>query len=86
MTEGFEMVTESEVRGQVDAGDVYIHPLPVEFCERCEDELGVSAPATKILTLDIRGLGQGLHVGIYCDICVEIMADRLRNSLPAESK
>ena len=74
---------------KIDSGDVYIHPIPVEMCERCEDDDSDPAkyagvPATKIVTLDLRGSGQEITIGVYCDKCAEESAFRLRESLPKE--
>ena len=70
---------------QVDAGDVFIQPLLVQTCERCDEEdRDPVVPATKRLWLDLRECGQSLTVGVYCDECVEIEAARLRSSLPVE--
>lgn len=72
----------------VDSGDVYVHPIGEEVCERCEEsENGILSPAaaaTQIVTLDIRQLGREITIGLYCDKCAEEVASELRSALPLE--
>lgn len=58
---------------KVDAGDVYMWPLSIETCKRCDNYLEDSlsaAPATQLVTLDIRQ---------YCDRHAEEVVAELRS-------
>ncbi len=64
-----------------------LDPLPCDDCgDSVDNETGALAGAwaTKKVMLDLRGNGQTICVGIYCDDCAAEVASRLRDSLPDE--
>lgn len=65
---------------KLDADDVLVDPLEPEECQDCPD------PATKVLSLYLRSVGQMLAIGAFCDGCVAKRAEQMRASLPPSTE
>lgn len=63
----------------LNGGDVRVLPIEPELCPECDER-----PVTHWIEFDMRGNGRTVEILRGCEPCMEIVADRLRESLPED--
>lgn len=64
---------------RLDAGDVGVQEIEREDCDECAGEA-----ATHYVLIDFRSAGLSREIGRYCQACAEMVANRIRDGLPAQ--
>lgn len=60
----------------VTRSDVLVEAIEPPECSDCVDR------ATKRVLVELRGIGQSVHIGDFCNDCAAVVAEGLRRSLP----
>lgn len=64
----------------LDRDDVFVEKLEPKTCDDC------TGLARRVVSLDARGLGTTIPVGIYCAKCAKEVVKRLRATLPKRER
>jgi hypothetical protein len=65
--------------------DIHVRPAPQRPCPNHGDACEQGTEATHIVEIDLRNAGLGVGVFEGCESCCNVLADRIRVSLPDKS-